>query len=70
MTGTLDRLRALLREERGIDKQSEGDYQALERALRGEQPLLATLAYLAGRPCLAGDLAHEVAEALLRRAGD
>lgn len=66
----LDCLRLLLAKERGIDKQSEGDYQALERALRGEQPLLATLAHLAGNPCLSGDLAHEAAEALLQAARD
>ncbi len=59
LMAALDCLRKLLREERGIDDQAEGDYQALERALRGEQPLGATLCYLASRPSLIGRLAHE-----------
>lgn len=58
----LQRLRLLLQEERGIDDVAEGDYLALERALRGEQPLGPTLAYLSSRPCLIGQLAHEAAE--------
>lgn len=52
------RLRALLAKERGVDEESQGAYDALERALRDEQPLGSTLAHLASRACLAGDLAH------------
>lgn len=59
LMAALDCLRKLLREERGIDDQAEGDHQALERALNGEQPLGATLCYLASRPSLIGRLAHE-----------
>lgn len=64
----LDCLRRLLAKERGVDEESQGAYAALERALRGEQPLGATLAHLASRACLAGDLAHAAHQEV--RSGD